>query len=259
MSSFLRLVQNEQTKIYTRLRTTVMLAILVLAVILTGILMKYVIETGMNHVLQFMAFLLTLNFTALTAIFTVIVAGDIVASEFTWGTIKLLLIRPASRGKILLAKYVSVVLFMLTFLLVTLIVSYFTGLILFGVSGTVSPDAGLSTIMKAYGLEFVSLLMSATLSFMISAVFRSSSLAIGLSIFLMFTSSAIVAVLAQLKYSWVKYLLFANTNLAPYVNGGKPVMPGMTLGFSVSVLVAYWIVFYVVSWLLFTKRDVAGS
>ncbi|MFD2875395.1 ABC transporter permease [Paenibacillus rhizoplanae] len=40
-------------------------------------------------------------------------AADSVAGEFTWGTIKLLLIRPWSRSKILLSKYISLVIFSL--------------------------------------------------------------------------------------------------------------------------------------------------
>ncbi|KPV56491.1 hypothetical protein QJ48_27410 [Paenibacillus sp. A3] len=257
MSSVFRLIQNEQMKIYTRLRTWIMLAFVVLAVISMGAMMKYVLESGMNHVFQFMSY--TVSLAPLVTIFSVIVAGDSVASEFTWGTVKLLLIRPASRGKILWAKYVSVLLFITELLLLMLIISYFTGLVLFGVSGAVTPDETLPAILQRYGIKAIEIVMTATLAFMISTVFRSSSLAIGLSIFLMFVSGPIVAVLVQLRYAWVKYLLFANTDLTPYFHGGKPVFPGMTLGFSLAVLAAYWIVFYAVSWLLFTKRDVAGS
>ncbi len=257
MSSVFRLIQNEQMKIYTRLRTWIMLAVVVLAVISMGAMMKYVLESGMNHVLQFMSF--SAGLTMLVTIFSVIVAGDSVASEFSWGTVKLLLIRPASRGKILWAKYVSVLLFIAELLLLLLIISYFTGLVLFGVSGSVPPGGTLPDILQGYGIKAVEIVMTATLAFMISTVFRSSSLAIGLSIFLMFVSGTIVVILVQLRYVWVKYLLFANTDLTPYFHGGKPVVPGMTLGFSLAVLAAYWVVFYAVSWLLFTKRDVAGS
>ncbi|WP_028552218.1 ABC transporter permease [Paenibacillus sp. UNC451MF] len=256
MSNFLSLVQNEQMKIYNRLRTWVMLGIILLSVVLMAIMMKYVIETGMNHVLSFLA--MSTSLTSLVFLFTVIVAGDIVASEFTWGTIKLLLIRPATRSKILAAKYVSVLLVLITFMLFLLIASYFVGLLFFGLSGAVSDAEAFPKIMQSYGIKWIDLLMYVTLAFMVSAAFRSSSLAIGLSICLMFTANTIVVVLAQLKYTWVKYILFANTDLSPYLLGGKPTVAGMTLGFSVTMLILYWLLFYFVSWLLFTKRDVAG-
>ncbi|MCS7460732.1 ABC transporter permease [Paenibacillus doosanensis] len=256
MSNFLSLVQNEQMKIYNRTRTWIMFAIVLLAVVLMAIMLKYVIGSGMNHAFSFVAMCTSMSW--LVFLFSVIVAGDSVASEFTWGTIKLLLIRPATRSKILAAKYVSVVLLLVTLLLFLLIVSYFVGLLFFGLSGPVAEQDSFPRMIQTYGIKFIDLLMYVTLAFMISAAFRSSSLAIGLSICLMFTANTIVLVLASLKYTWVKYILFANTDLSPYLLGDKPPIAGMTLGFSVTMLVLYWIVFYAVSWLLFTKRDVAG-
>jgi ABC-2 type transport system permease protein len=256
LSNFLSLLQNEQMKIYSRVRTWVMLGIIVLVVILWAAMLKYVVDSGLNSMVSFVS--MSASLTTLVFIFSVIVAGDIVASEFTWGTIKLLLIRPATRSKILASKYISVVLFLITLMLLLLICSYFVGLLFFGLGGLLPEQETFAEILKTYGLKSIDLLMSVTLAFMISAAFRSSSLAIGLSIFLMFSSSTLIFVLAQFKYTWVKYLLFANTDLSPYFSGGKPLVDGMTLGFSVSILVAYWLLFYAVSWLLFTKRDIAG-
>ncbi|ULL14113.1 ABC transporter permease [Paenibacillus sp. H1-7] len=256
MSNFISLVQNEQMKIYSRVRTWVMFGIILLVVVAMASMLKYVIGSGLSHAFSFVA--MSSSMSWLVFLFSVIVAGDIVASEFTWGTIKLLLIRPATRSKILAAKYISVVLFLVTLLLFLLIISYFVGLIFFGLSGSVSDQEAFPNIMQSYSIKFIDLLMYVTLAFMISAAFRSSSLAIGLSICLMFTANTIVLVLSQFKYSWVKYILFANTDLSPYLLGGQPPIPGMTLGFSVTMIVLYWILFYVVSWLLFTKRDVAG-
>ncbi len=45
--------------------------------------------------------------TSIITMFTIIIGAGIVANEFSWGTIKLLLIRPVSRGKVLLSKYIS--------------------------------------------------------------------------------------------------------------------------------------------------------
>jgi ABC-2 type transport system permease protein len=75
------------------------------------------------------------------------------------------------------------------------------------------------------------------------------------SLFLMFTGNALVNLLS--KYTWVKYILIANTNLMVYTDG-TPVVKGMTLTFSLLVLAAYFIVFNVISWLVFIKRDVAA-
>ncbi|UFT99735.1 ABC transporter permease [Radiobacillus kanasensis] len=205
--------------------------------------------------------------TSILSLFTIIVAAGIVASEFRWGTIKLLLIRPVSRLKILLSKYVSVLLFALTTLLFLLLFSLIVGSIFFGFRG-INPEivqmgnngfeqvSLIGEIVEGYGFKLVTLVMMATFAFMISTIFRNSGFAIGLAIFLMMAGNSIKGVLSQ--YDWSKYVLFANTDLTQYTDGHTPFMEGMTLTFSIVVLLVYYLVFMVLSWISFTKRDVAG-
>lgn len=206
--------------------------------------------------------------SSIISLFTIIVAAGIISNEFKWGTIKLLLIRPISRTKILFSKYVSVLIFALTLLIFLLVTSLVVGAILFGLNGVnpsiVQQQAGgfaqngvLSEIVQDYGLSLVTLVMMATFAFMISAIFRSSSMAIGLAIFLMMAGNAIVAFLSQ--YGWSKYILFANTNLQQYMGGAEPLIEGMTLTFSIVVLLVYFALFIGAAWTAFTKRDIAGQ
>src|SRR3954465_7589975 len=65
-------------------------------------------------------------------IFTIIIVGDSVAGEFSSGTIKLLLIRPARRVKILVSKYISFLLFGMLLLLTLFVISVVINGILFG-------------------------------------------------------------------------------------------------------------------------------
>ncbi|WP_077324356.1 ABC transporter permease [Virgibacillus siamensis] len=202
---------------------------------------------------------------SLVSLFTIIVAAGIIANEFRWGTIKLLLIRPISRTKILAAKYVSVLIFALLTLVFVLLFSWLVGLVFFGMNG-MDPHIVMHTnegyayvsvierIVEGYGYQLVTLLMMATFAFMISAIFRQSALAIGLAIFLMFAGNAVVAFLA--KYDWSKFILFANTDLQQYAN--NTAAEGMSLGFSIAVLAVYYIIFLVLTWVFFAKRDVAG-
>ncbi|GAA0431502.1 ABC transporter permease [Lentibacillus halophilus] len=203
---------------------------------------------------------------SLVSLFTIIVASGIIANEFKWGTIKLLLIRPITRTTILASKYVSVLLFALFTLLFLLIFSWLVGALLFGVNGMdpqmVLNQTGeftqvsiINQMAEGYGLQLITLVMMATLAFMISAIFRQSSLAIGIAIFLMLSGSPIVSFLSE--YSWAKYILFANTNMDQYING-SPLFEGMSLGFSIIVLAVYYVIFIAVTWTFFTKRDVAG-
>ncbi|WP_010529376.1 ABC transporter permease [Lentibacillus jeotgali] len=203
---------------------------------------------------------------SLVSLLTIIIAAGIVANEFKWGTIKLLLIRPITRTKILASKYVSVLLFALLTLLFVLIFSWIVGALFFGVNG-LNPHIVLNQsdgyayvsiigeIIEGYGLQLITLVMMATFAFMISTIFRQSALAIGLAIFLMLSGNAIVGFFSH--YDWAKYILFANTNMNQYING-SPMFDGMSLGFSIAVLAVYYVVFLVISWVFFTKRDIAG-
>ncbi|WP_019154631.1 ABC transporter permease [Robertmurraya massiliosenegalensis] len=199
--------------------------------------------------------------------FTIIIAAGIVASEFNWGTIKLLLIRPVSRAKILIAKYLTVLIFAFIVVAVSFSFSTLLGFILFGGpdsanpylnyhQGTVTEQSMFLHLLMTYGLNSVSMVMLATMAFMISAVFRSSSLAIGISLFLMFTGAQLTQLVAM-KYDWAKYSLFANTDLTQYFEG-YPMLEGMTLPFSLIVLAVYFILFQLLAHFVFKKRDVAA-
>jgi ABC-2 type transport system permease protein len=200
-------------------------------------------------------------------LFAIIVAAGIVASEFSWGTIKLLLIRPISRTKILLSKYLTVLLFGASMLVILFIFSILLGLILFGVgdqsphltyvSGEVQEQSIVVYLIKTYLLKTIDVLMMATMAFMISAVFRSSSLAIGISLFLLFMGANATALVAM-KFDWAKYSLFANTDLTQYTGEMQPLVEGMTMSFSIIMLLIYFAIFLFLAFFVFNKRDVAA-
>lgn len=202
----------------------------------------------------------------LITIFTVIIASDIIAGEFSSGTIKLLLIRPVRRWKILLSKYLASLLFGLTLLILLFLSSFVFNSFLYGWeyssmpylvtddNGVIQERSMLLYIWATYGLSAINLLMIVTFSFMLSALFTNSSLAIGLSIFLLFTGQTATSILAA-RYEWAKYSLFANIDLTQYWEG-SPLVEGMTLRFSIMILIVYYVLFVGLAWWVFTRRDV---
>lgn len=204
----------------------------------------------------------------LITIFTVIIAGDSVASEFTWGTIKILLIRPASRTKILASKYISTLLFSLLMLLILFAVNVIASGLFFGFDDIGTPylkvaDGQVQEVSMAlhaigiYALACVDLVMYVSMAFMISSVFRSSSLGIGFAVFLMFAGNVLIGLLIGMDFEGAKYLFFANTDLGDYLEGA-PMLEGMTMGFSITVLAVYLVGFLALAWFAFTRRDVAA-
>jgi len=309
------LVTNENMKIYRRLRTWIMVALILVAVVLVAWVMhvhqhvdanwkqgleasiadlqknvnqpnshipaaaiagmkqqltldNYYIAHNINpSLITGMKFASTaVNLSTLVIAFILVVAGDIVASEFSTGTIKMLLTQTATRTKILVSKYIATVLYGLFMMVALLVLSYVVGGLVFGFSGGGQPniyvDANLkiqsmSTIaywLMQYGFLVIQMILTVTIAFMISAIFRSSALAITISLLAYIVGSTLVGALSS--FAWVKYILFANTDLTQYVVGG-PHIKGMTLGFSITMLIAYFLVMSVLSWIVFVKRDVA--
>lgn len=204
------------------------------------------------------------NAALLISIFAIIVVSTSIASEFDTGTIKLLLIRPIRRTEVLLSKYLSTLMFAVFCLIVLFVFSWLIGGIMFGfggateahlsyINGKVYETSWVLAIWKNYLLSCVSLFMMVTFAGLIASAFRNSGLAIGLSIFLMMASSIIIQLLGG--YNWVKYVLFANTDLTQYTTG-TPLRSDMTLGFSLTVLAVYYVIFVIIGWLFYTKRDI---
>lgn len=200
-------------------------------------------------------------------LFVIVVAGGIVANEFSWGTIKSLLVKPHSRSKILLAKYWTVLQFALVLLVLLFAATFACKGLLFDFSywdtpylivdaqGHVQEGNVILHLFTMYLLHSVELLFVATIAFMISTIFRNPSLAIGVSILLLALGGVATDLLA-VKYAWVKYTLFANTNLSMYQEG-TPLIEGMTLPFSLIVLGIYFVLFILSTWTVFTRRDIA--
>ncbi|MFC7391831.1 ABC transporter permease [Scopulibacillus cellulosilyticus] len=256
MSRFYGLIQNEMIKIFQRTRTWVLIAALVFCDLVFAIVMKkFTHGTGMVYnVWDFCSdstnLLIGVNICGL------VIAGDIVASEFAWGTIKLLLIRPIKRYKILLSKYVTVLLFTVFLLLLLYVFSLIFGAIFFGFSHTLESIYTLAGTFLTYSNQSINILISLTFAFMLSTAFRSSSLSISLSIMIVFLSKTVVEALSYSKITWGKYIVFSNTDFSQFTKG-EPLFTGMTPGFSITVLLIYYLAFLFISWLVFTKRDVA--
>lgn len=203
---------------------------------------------------------------SLVALLVVIVASDIVAGEFSWGTIKLLMIRPHHRWSILLSKYVTAMIYSFVMLLLLLVFSWLVGDLIFGFgsmnyanivvnNGHVLKETASIKALETFGLEFITMMIIMSIAFMISTIFRNSALAIGISIFILYMVNMLGYVLNQ--FEWTKYLIFANLDLSYYLDHSEGVIKGMTFSFSLIVDAVYWLTFIIITWWTFQKRDIS--
>ena len=207
--------------------------------------------------------------SSLVTLFVVIVGSANVAAEFSDGTIKQLLIRPHKRWNILLSKYIAVIIYALL-LAATLIVSgYIIGLILFGsgdfntkifevtLEGRKEAVVGTQFFLKMlYYLP--SLLVIMTIGFMLSTLFKSQALAVGIGIFVLFFSSTLGGIILLLsdKYVWAEFLIFPHLDLTVYALQEK-ILEDITMPISLSILAVYYAIFMIVTFFFFQKRDIS--
>ncbi|MFC8983855.1 ABC transporter permease, partial [Streptomyces sp. NPDC057131] len=188
----------------------------------------------------------TVGFTGLITLFIIIIAASIVSQEYTWGTIKLLLMRPVNRWKFLMAKFLTVILNALYLYILLFCLSLIVGTIVFGfsepglryvfmASGEIKDVSIFYHFLQYFGSKFVGVIMIASFAFMISTIFKKNTIAITISIFIQFAGTLTSSVLSLLDKGFAKYLFFANTNLYQYVEGAPP--EGQTLTFSIVNLI----------------------
>lgn len=211
-------------------------------------------------------FLTSTSLVTVVALLAIVIAGGIVSSEFSQGTVKFLLINPVKRWKILMSKYFTVITvgyIMLCILFVVMIP--ITGLML-GFDGFSTPYIYVSggdvkempTLLYAaeqYLMKSVEMVVMSTLAFAISSLVRSTALAIGVSVFTMCIGSTVTQLLGQLEQDWARFLVFANTDLAS-ISKGHSIFAQHSLTFAIGVLIAHMVVFLLTAWDGFTKRSV---
>ncbi|QTM98918.1 ABC transporter permease subunit [Sediminibacillus dalangtanensis] len=202
---------------------------------------------------------------SVAGLLVMIIAAGIVSSEFSGGTIKLVMIRPAPRWKVLLAKYLTVLAYGLLLVVLLFIASLAVGVILFGMgesmvhltvnNGVVSEENVLVYLLRYFFFSTIDLWMMVSLAFALSAIFRNTAVSLGVSLFAYLMGGTFTSLLAE-RFDWTKYLLFANTDLNRYVSG-TPFVEGMTMTFSIVMLFLYLAVFLGTAFMTFTKRDIS--
>ncbi|WP_226666299.1 DUF2705 family protein [Metabacillus litoralis] len=208
--------------------------------------------------------------TSFITLFVVIVCSSSVSSEFSDGTIKQLLIRPYKRWKILLSKYIVSVIYAGLLILILLASSFLIGTLLFGNGAysdkIIDPSSFEFTpiivgdyVVNMFVYWIPGFLVITTLAFMLSTLFKNQSIAVGISIFILFASSTLNILIQSFveKYQWLKFILFPHLDIRGYISESAPMFEGATIGFSLSILSVYFVIFLTLTFYFFQKKDVS--
>ncbi len=203
----------------------------------------------------------------------VILGADLVSGEFTTRTIKVLLTRAIPRRKIILSKYVALMMMTTIVVLMTGIIATLLSYLFFhrwgfsepvatgfsSMAGVLNADAVILVsrfeyMILTYALAwFVSIVM-ATITLMISVLVKNSASAIGILMATLIGGQFLQFFLSE--WALVKYFFVTNLSLTRYLTGSYQPVEGMNLGFSVMVLSIWAIIALVISFLVFERKDV---
>lgn len=196
----------------------------------------------------------------------IIVSGLIVASEFSSGTIKFLLVSPIKRWKIIMAKYVTVVLLSIVLTLLMYLSSAVSALVISGGFGLfdviVRAENGVAwgvspflLVLRDYCWAYIEVLVVATMAFALSALMRNTAVSVGVGLLAYLSGTALSELLAHMGVDLGRYILFSNLDL-PSIAAGASIFPNQTVLGAAMIIVAHMAVFVLTAWDGFVRREI---
>jgi ABC-2 type transport system permease protein len=217
-----------------------------------------------------------------------IFSSDMVSGEYTPPTMKFLLTQPVSRGKVLLSKFIAltlsssiiiVLIEIIAFLVVGFIFSFgnmdypvavgsrfvYDNAIASGMGQKVlKMVAGSTTIIpmwkyliQMFLLQILFIIASAAFAFLLSTIVKSSMVSMAINIVLIIAFTMFQSIPYVSKYVHYIFSTFGDPSM---VLSGRIATqfnnPNITIGFTIGVLVIWTVVSYVISHVVFTKRDI---
>lgn len=215
-----------------------------------------------------------LMYVSFAIILCIIIGGGIVSSEYSTGTVRLLMIRPVSRWKILISKLISVFIIGYGVLLITVVLNIISSGIMNGFGGLATKVISFSgesivkqnfiiSIIPKLLFSSISLIFIIALVFAISTIIKNTALAVGLTTVAYLGSSAATLIMANLGMRWVGKTILPYMSLSTFITNSYyiqmfkdqyNIVLNPTMG--AIQLIVFAVILIIASFLVFEKRDV---
>ena len=212
---------------------------------------------------------------AVISIVAIIIAGGAISTETSEGTIKFWALTPNKRWKILTAKILSLIFYILIITLISSLLSivvanvFFNGdgeTYLYVQNGQVKEIGNALYTIEYYLVKTIPVIMFALFALMLSVITRNTAVSVSIGIALYMGNGIFMTIINSfVTKDWVRYIPFNNLNLVDKVfpNAGKLLDIGVSnfattssLGFSMTVLGVCAILMLVTMYYSFNKRDI---
>jgi ABC-2 type transport system permease protein len=202
-----------------------------------------------------------------------VMAGDSVAGEASAGTLRYLLVRPVGRTRLLAAKLVAMMVYVLAAVVLIALTAYATGLLLFGSQPVGVSSSGLTSLaatsLSGSGLTLTQILLRTlgAVAFIATSMLGVGAIALFLSTVTDSALGAALGALAALVVSEVLVTLNSAAAVSPYLPTRywlawadffrQPILwRGIERGFAVQAV--YAAVFLAAAWAHFATKDVTS-
>lgn len=209
------------------------------------------------------------EYSIFLVIFVVMIAGGIVSSELEKGTIKMLLVKPHQRWKILLAKYIVSLLMILFIFVATMVMQVIIGGIVFGFSSLSIPVVvynfstnSLETynIFAYWGILALSKLpiyvLLGTLAFAISCIFGNTVLSIVLPIIGNIGGALVNSLVTAKSIKQLAIFPTLNWDFSQFLFGHLPAYEFTNARFASIVCIIYFVIMVAAAWFAFNKKEI---
>lgn len=226
------------------------------------------VDTNNNQTLRSVFVNFFNEYSFLILVFGIMIAGGIVSDEFNKGTIKSLLIIPHKRSKILLAKYISVLIMLLFIIGIFIVSELLIGGILMGFGSLSIPvvvynitDSCLE-VLNIFGYLILQILANlpqiillVTLAFACSVIVNSTAFSIVIPFCGIIASELINGFALVYDIKILNYFVTTNWDFTVYLFGGTSIY-GNSLIHAIIVCLVYLIIMLVVTFIVFKKKDI---
>lgn len=209
------------------------------------------------------------SFEIFIIVIITIISGMIVSEEFNKGTIKQLLIKPHTRFKILLSKYVVSISMILFAVLSLILMELLVGGVLFGYSSLSVPVVIYnfnSNVVQTYNIFHYLLilfihklpiyLLLSTLVFLIGVATTSSAISIVIGI-IGYTISSLINMMALYYNVYIlRYFPTLNWDLTQYMFGMIPQNKNLNFVLSIMMDIGYFIFMIIPIFIIFKKKNI---
>ena len=208
------------------------------------------------------------EYSFLILVFGIMIAGGMVSDEFSKGTIKSLLIIPQKRSKILLAKYISLLIMILLIIGVLIVSELLVGGILLGLGSLSVPvvvynisasDLEIVNVFGYLGLQIITnlpqIILLTTLAFACSVIVNSTAFSIVIPFCGIIAAELINGFALAYDIDILNYFVTTNWDFTVYLFGGTSIF-GNSLLHAIIVCLVYLIIMLVVTFIVFKRKDI---